>query len=357
MGGWQGVGIMRGKGAWSGRELEIMFGGHQTSLPAPTPAVFCPLLPKISPHADEVQRYALHWATRHGLLERPRAQAAFAGAKFANLMARAHPAAGPADLGLATAWLTAIFALDDLLETGLVADPKRMLGGVEALLAWLRAPDAPASPTVRDVLGRPISVALTDVWRRTAPRISPAWHERFVEHIREYLNGTIWESGNRAKGRLPTVAEYVRMRRHSAATEMFFDLIEPMHGIELPDAVLRDPDYLAARHTAGTAIGLFNDLISWRKEVAVGDLHNIVFIVREERQLSLADAVHAAVAEHDAQVAAFVAACDGIEQGPWGADPMVVTGVADLAHWLRGNLDWSLESGRYAAEPVIPKQR
>src|SRR6266540_802721 len=223
-GGW----IMRGKGAWSGRELEI---GRQAFLAAPTPAVFCPLLPKISPHADEVQRYALHWATRHGLLERPRAQAAFAGAKFANLMARAHPAAGPGDLGLATAWLTAVFALDDLLETGLVQDPKRMLGGVEALLAWLRAADAPLSPTVRDVLGRPVSYALADVWRRTAPHVSPAWRERFVEHVREYLNGTVWESGNRAKGRLPAAAEYVGMRRHSAATEMFFDLIEPMHGI------------------------------------------------------------------------------------------------------------------------------
>src|SRR5689334_9699891 len=143
-GGW----IMRGKGAWSGRELHS---GHQASLAAPTPAVFCPLLPKISPHADEVQRYALHWATRHGLLERPRAQAAFAGAKFANLMARAHPAASPADLGLATAWLTAVFALDDLLETGLVEDPKRMLGAVEALLAWLRASDGPIPPTMREV--------------------------------------------------------------------------------------------------------------------------------------------------------------------------------------------------------------
>jgi hypothetical protein len=345
---------MRGKGAWSGRELEL---GHQASLPAPTPAVFCPLLPKISPHADEVQRYALHWATRHGLLERPRTQAAFAGAKFANLMARAHPGAGAADLGLATAWLTAIFALDDLLETGLVEDPERMLGGVEAVLTWLRAPDGTVNTTVRDVLGRPIGCALADVWRRTVPRVSPAWRERFVDHVREYLNGTIWESGNRAKGRLPTVAEYVRMRRHSAAAEMFFDLIEPMHGVELPDAVLSDPHYLGARHAAGTAIGLFNDLISWRKEVAVGDLHNIVFIVREERRLTLADAVHAAVAEHDAQVAAFMSACDGLRQGRWGADPVVATGVDDIAHWLRGNLDWSLESGRYATEPAIPPQR
>src|SRR5262245_47694041 len=121
---------MRGSGTWGEADIAV---GERDELP--TPAVYCPLLPKISPSADEVQRYALHWAARHGLLETSRAQAGFAGAKFANLMARAHPTATVADLGLATAWLTAIFALDDLLETGLVADPDRTRAATTQLIA------------------------------------------------------------------------------------------------------------------------------------------------------------------------------------------------------------------------------
>jgi hypothetical protein len=188
--------------------------------------------------------------------------------------------------------------------------------------------------------------------------MSVAWRARFVNHVEEYLDGTVWESGNRATGRLPAVAEYRRMRRHSAATEMFFDLIEPIHAIELPFDVLSDPDYLAMRHAGGTVIGLFNDLISWRKEVAVGDLHNIVFIVQQERRLSLPEAVHAAVAEHDAQMTQFVAARDRLAKGRWGADPTVAADAADIVHWIRGNLDWSLESGRYApGESSIPAPR
>jgi hypothetical protein len=345
--------IMRGNG--TPREQRA----RQAS-PAPSPAVFCPLLPKISPHAGEVQRSAVHWATRHGLLERPGAQRAFAGAKFANLMARAHPSARVAELALATDWLTVIFALDDLLETGLVVEPARMRAGNEALLAWLSTGEADRMHKVREAFGRPIAAAIADAWRRTLPRTGPAWRARFAEHVGEYLHGTVWESGNRAQGRLPSVAEYLAMRRHSAATEMFFDLIEPVHGVELPAEVVADPRYDAVRRTAGTVIGLFNDLISWRKEMAVGDRHNIVFIVGEERDLPLSAAVGAAVAEHDAQVAAFLAARDALERAcgaPGAADPAVRIGLADIGHWLRGNLDWSLESGRYAADLDTPRQR
>jgi len=324
-----------------------------TSSSTPSPAVFCPLLPRISPHADEVHRSALHWATRHGLLERPGTQAAFAAARFANLMSRAHPTAALPDLILASDWLTAIFALDDLLETALVAEPDRMRAGIEDFIQRLRTNSALAS----DPFGRPIAAALADVWRRTAPRVSEAWRARFLEHAADYLNGTIWESGNRARNALPTVAEYRAMRRHSAATEMFFDLIEPVHEIELPAAVLADENFRALRRHAGTAIGLYNDLISWPKEMAVGDLHNIVFIIGHERGLDLADSIVAGVAEHDEEVQAFLAARDALAFGPWSDDATVHLAVADVAHWVRGNLDWSHESGRYPAGPDIPAQR
>jgi hypothetical protein len=320
---------------------------------AASPAVFCPLLPRISPHADEVQRTALHWATRHGLLERPGTQAAFAAARFANLMSRAHPAATAANLALATDWLTAIFALDDLLEAALVAEPERMRAGIEDLLVRLPA-DAVAGT---EAFGRPIATALADVWRRTRPRVTDEWRDRFVGHVAEYLHGTIWESGNRARNALPTVAEYLAMRRHTAATEMFFDLIEPVHAIVLPAGVLDDEDFQALRRHAGTAIGLFNDLISWRKEMAVGDLHNIVFVVGQDHGLDPAEAIGAAVAEHDAQMAAFLTARDGLAQGKWAADWAVRIAAADVGHWVRGNLDWSLESGRYPAGLDIPSQR
>ncbi|WP_432828325.1 terpene synthase family protein [Dactylosporangium sp. CA-092794] len=317
------------------------------------PSVLCPFAPRISPHADAVHGWSLHWATRHGLLDRPGARAAFARARFANLMARAHPDAAEADLRLATAWLISIFVLDDLLERALVRDPEPAKAAVDEVVRLLR--DRRPTPVLAEALGRPLAGALGEVWRRTEPRVSPQWRERFVGHVADYLAGTLWEAGNRAAERPPLLEEYRRMRHNSAAADMFFDLIEPMHGVELPRALLDDPDFAVARHTAGTIIGIFNDLISWPKEAAIGDHHNIVFAFQREHRLPLEEAVVAAVAEHDARMLDFQLARDRLETRHWG-EPSAVIGITDLVHWVRGNVDWSLESGRYTPAE-LPGQR
>jgi hypothetical protein len=235
-----------------------------------------------------------------------------------------------------------------------VRDPEPARAAVTEVVRLLR--DQQPTPILGDALGRPLAAALGEVWKRTEPRVSEAWRERFVGHVADYLAGTLWEAGNRVADRPPLLEEYRRMRHHSAATDMFFDLIEPMHGVELPAGLLEDPDFGTARRTAGTVIGIFTDLISWPKEAAVGDHHNIVFSFQREQQLPLEEAVLAAVAEHDARVLEFQVARDRLE-GRWWGDPTAVVGITDLVHWIRGNFDWSLESGRYTPEEIPAPRR
>jgi hypothetical protein len=308
-----------------------------------TPSVFCPFLPTISPHAAAVQRVAVHWATRHGFLPDARTRAAFASAKFARLMARTYPAASEADLALATAWLTVTFRLDDTLETALGRDPDRLRGVATAIVWYLRgeAVDLPYAE-----IG-PICGALGDVWRRTRALTGPAWQARFIGHVAEYLAGNVWEATNRLTGHRPGAVEYRRMRRHSAATGMFFDLIEPLRHVELPAEVLADADFADLRGHADNAVAWFNDLVSWPKEQAAGDRHNLVLVLREAHNLSTEDAVYTAVAEHDAAVHAFLDARERVLAGPHRDVAGLDGVVADLGHWIRGNIDWSQESGRY----------
>lgn len=345
-----------------------------------TLAVLCPFTPRLSPHVDSVQRWSLHWATRHGLLDRPGARAAFARARFANLMARTYPDAGAADLRLATAWLISVFALDDRLErAGGPAATRHLVDEVQHLLSdtGSRAdsqadsrPDGQADSqgdSMADSKERPKGHlrAIGEVWRRTRERVSPAWRERFTGHVGDYLEATVWEAGNRAANRPPPVAEYRVMRFRTAAIDMFFDLIEPLHGVELPAEVFADRDFAAMRRSAGMITAIFNDLVSWPKEDAAGDHHNIVLALRHERRLPVEAAVRVAVGEHDALVEDFVAARERFAAGPLAGDPAVAAVAADFAHWIRGNVDWSMESGRYTpaehagegAPIAIPAQR
>jgi hypothetical protein len=56
-------------------------------------------------------------------------------------------------------------------------------------------------------------------------------------------------------------------------------------------------------------------------------------------------------------MAGLLAARDGPAVGPGGPVPTVRTAAADVAHWVRGNLDWSFESGRYPAGLDVPSPR
>jgi hypothetical protein len=137
------------------------------------------------------------------------------------------------------------------------------------------------------------------------------------------------------------------MRRHTAATALFFDLIEVFGDAELPPAAAAHPALACLRRRADNAVAWFNDLVSWRKELAAGDPHNLVLVVRDQTGAGLARAVGTVAAWHDAEVRAFRRVGSVLEPALL-AQPGVRALVDGLAHWLRANVDWSAESGRYA---------
>jgi hypothetical protein len=304
------------------------------------PSVFCPFPPRVSPHLAAVHRYSVAWATRHGFLPTPRERSAFARARFATLMARAYPDASYADLCLVVSWLTVTFILDDHLETVLGREPEVQRDLAGEILDHL----AGAAPPAR--LGRPLAGALSEVWERTVARTAPAWRERFVGHVGCYLAANAWEADNRSRDRIPPIHEYLRMRRHSAATAMFFDLVEALAEVPVDPDPFAEAGLALLRAHADNVVAWFNDLVSWPKEAASGDPHNLVLVVGREMRLSTADAIRQVVERHDHEVRAFIAARDRYGSRLVTLGP--VRRAADgLQSWIRANVDWSRESGRY----------
>lgn len=227
-------GVFSAPGRWTGVSAPRV---------APTPNVFCPFPPSISPHFAEVQHYAEGWATRHGLLPNPAARARFARAKFASFTARTYPNANLPDLCLAVSWLTFIFIFDDHLETELGRHPHRQRGLAGALLTYLHSGLVTRGPARHPavLLGPPRAGALTDLWTRTTARTAPPWRERFLADLAEYLDANVWEAHNRAGGRVPNLNEYLGHRRHTAAVEVFFDFLDAFGDATLPRDVLDEP--------------------------------------------------------------------------------------------------------------------
>jgi hypothetical protein len=90
-----------------------------------------------------------------------------------------------------------------------------------------------------------------------------------------------------------------------------------------------------------------NDIISLEKERQSGDMHNLVIAVRHERHCSWQEAVDCVAEMHNAEVQKFVQLAQRLPRFDADIDAELARYVGILRAWMRGNLDWAFDTGRY----------
>lgn len=176
---------------------------------------------------------------------------------------------------------------------------------------------------------------------------SAAWMQRFLGEVEAYLfDGSLVAMDHWSRDRVPSLAEYVPMRMYDSAVFPAFAMIELATGMELGAAELVAPALVEMQAAAVRQIALSNDLFSYQKEVLVsGTACNLVAVLMHEGS-SFEQAVARAVRMLDAEVERFQfhERCLGASPG----EPLRRY-IAGMKAWMRGNLDFSLTSRRYAA--------
>ena len=84
----------------------------------------------------------------------------------------------------------------------------------------------------------PVVAGLADSVQRLYAFLPGGWNARFARHFHEVIEAYDREFHNRAKGIVPTVEEYLELRRLTFAHWIWTDLLEPSAGTELPDLSL-----------------------------------------------------------------------------------------------------------------------
>ncbi|MFC7385362.1 terpene synthase family protein [Sphaerisporangium rhizosphaerae] len=302
--------------------------------------VFPPLL---NEHLRVARDHLSEWVVEHDLVRKPAARRRFEHADFAWFAAVTYPAADERGLCLIADWFAWLFLLDDQFDDGAVGrDPARvqdLMGQLAAVL--LQDGDDPGT-------ARPaIVAALADLWRRTIPRATPAWRDRFVHHIAEGGAAAMWEAGNRTRGLVPDEATYITKRRHTGAIYVCMDLIEPADLAEVPAAVYDHPAYQDALRAACDVVCWTNDVFSLEKELSVGEYHNLVPIVERARGLTRAPAVQHVVSAIAREVDRFLLGEREALAALPGHAAEAARNFAGMRSWMRGNLDWSARTKRY----------
>lgn len=299
----------------------------------------CPFPTRLHPEVDQLNQMTLEWAIGHGLTGNLRKQTA--SERFTWLVAGFYPEGARARLQLLSDWTSWLFWHDDVCdETDIGNNPARLKRVFDRLFYVLEGGD-PSNNMYE--------LSLAELSRRFQT-LSPdtAWWHRFLTSTREYFDACLWESDNRQARQVPSVGDYIAMRRCAGGMWIYVDFVEFVAGKSLP-LLQRQNQTLRQLAQVTTNIACWhNDLFSFAKEDERGDVHNLVTVLRVEQQLEVGEAFHLAVDYVNREVERYLRLRGELripELGPY---------LEGLQALMRGNLDWSLSSGRYVSQGELP---
>ncbi|SCG63582.1 terpene synthase family protein [Micromonospora inositola] len=285
------------------------------------------------------------WARDLGLVATAAGLRRLRGAGPAELAGRACPDAPVDRLRLLTDLISWLFVMDDACdEDGLAASPTRLAPTVAELLQVLDGQGDPAAP--RPVAAGPLGVGLDDLCRRVRALHRPTFLLRLISQLREYLLALLWEAANREHRRVPGVAEYVQMRRHTGGARPSFTLTDLAYG-DLPGAGRwADPALAALDDLAADLVCWCNDLFSYGKELSSApDTHNLVTTIAGETGQGEAAALRAAAARFNEGLAAYAEREAALTDA---GDASVRAVLVTRRNWIRATYDWSRAVSRYS---------
>ncbi len=306
----------------------------------------------VSEHLEYARARHLRWIWDMGLV---RSLAGFQEYKSWDLpqaAARTYPHASADDMVVLMNWFSLAFLFDDQFDAH---QPDRADRIAEVARELIVTPLRPAGIRPRVVC--PITLAWAEVWNHLSDGMSLTWRTRFAASWGRFLVAHCEEVDLAARGLAGTlgVDEYTEFRRRTVGIHHSIDAGERSRGFEVPSQAMAHPVMERMRDLAADTIGFMNDIHSFEREKRRGDGHNLIAVLHRERTFSWKEAAAeayrmttACLDEYLELEARVPGMCDelGLDEDERGRVRM---GVEAIQHWINGNYEWALVSGRYAA--------
>jgi hypothetical protein len=316
--------------------------GESKSTTIHLPDVYCPFPSRINPHVEAVHERSLAWAAHFRLIQREAARRRFRASRFTWLSARLYPTAGLEELELLNAWMVWLFMFDDQFDD---APSAHTVDRVNSILDTYRAilVDPAASPP-----GDPAADALRDLCLRTYRRMPGWWRARYTRHVLRFLDTYTWTVTNHLTGVAPPLDVYLEKRRDNGAMQIAIDLIDLAEPAAPPESLRSGTPIETLARITNDVVCWTNDLFSLRKELARGDVNNLVVVLQKARSLTLQQAIGQVNDLIGAQVRLFEETERRLPAFTPQLEKHVRSYVCALEACMRGNLDWSAETYRYS---------
>lgn len=207
------------------------------------------------------------------------------------------PEASDADLELTAQWAAFICLVDDRFDRSRVdIRPEKVASLFTRLLNVITGGPAGSASGIEQ--------ALDDLWRRTAPRMSPQWRKRFVADYRDFALAMQEEAAGRIDRAPMGLSDYVLRRRRTITALPLADILECTAGAPWPGLPMGEDLMRALRRAVADVAGWSNDLVSAEDDLREGR-DNLVTVLSRERDCSLSSAREHATAMRDDRVRDF----------------------------------------------------
>jgi 5-epi-alpha-selinene synthase len=306
------------------------------------PRLYCPFPSAVNKHAESLHQHTIEWVRKFNLISDEAAYQKFCQSRFSDLAARVYPDAAFTELKLLSDWNVWTFIIDDQMDEGAMGkQPEQLAAFYAGLVNVLKGKD-----TAYQI--EPLGAALNDLRQRIMQqKVESVMIRRFIGSVEACLSAFVWEAKNRARGNMPDVATYMKMRATTSGWPTFVELMSLNRMFNLPPEVLDRTDVQHLSLMANNILCWANDIFSFRKEMRCGDVHNLVLTLRHEHQCNLQEAIQRAVKLHDNEVRAFVELETQLPSFGRDIDYQLDRYISSLRSWMRGSLDWLCTSERY----------
>jgi hypothetical protein len=314
-----------------------------------TPLASSLLLPfesGINPHVTGIEEQNLAWALDQRLIlpsERKLIDS-LRRCQFEQLSALAHRDCSRKALELIANSQTAIFVLDDMLDsdTSIIGTDVELASHVAEYLSATVAAEQPTSTLRIDVPRRDRIVAVGRALHNVALRLleytDRAGLRHYVNGMRSYLLGCVMESQKR-NVRARDVAEYTSVRLRCSAVYPCLDTGAIVENFKVPAPIWNDSAFRTMRVSTNLCVSFVNDLFSYAKESQAGEFSNLVTVYRMAHGMSLEQAFAAAVDMNDSIVREYLDAKVQLERNH-RIDEGTRGYIKIMENWMRGNFDW-----------------
>ncbi|GAA0449119.1 terpene synthase family protein [Streptomyces olivaceiscleroticus] len=312
------------------------------------PELWCPIPPAIHHQAEEVEEHLIQWLIRFGYITSPEEEQAARACEYGMLGARVFPR-GPFEVtSFGAELIVCTFLLDDeyMERAAMHGRPLDYARNILKFTQILREPDRlPGGIPEGEVKYHAGLQDLAQRWRRMVPSEQML---RWRAGIEEYFMATGPEVIYQTLQTQPTLEEYISLRESSVLQRSACFVIVEMSGqAPLPGHLFCEPRVQRIARTASRIIAWTNDILSGPRELLWPGALNLIAALAEEYDCTYQEALDLAAHMHTEETRIFLNLVD--EERRRGCDPRIDRYLTGIAHWIRGNLDWSRTTNRYRA--------